>query len=92
VRTDDAGVGASQLRDEQLPPPLAADADEEPPPRPPIPPEVLSAIEEKISELTARLDAFERMKRAEQALFDLEDRIAAELPPPQNDDDMELLN
>ena len=58
-------------------------ADEEP-----IPPEVLSAIEQKIEELSIRLDNYERTKRAEQALLELEDRIEAELPPDTGDDDM----
>jgi hypothetical protein len=48
---------------------------------------VLSAIEQKIEELATRLDNYERTKRAEQALLDLEDRIEAELPQSDDDDD-----
>ena len=47
---------------------------------------MLSAIEQKIEELSIRLDNYERTKRAEQALLDLEDRIEAELPPDTGDD------
>ena len=80
LRNDSAG--ASALSEEQKAPRLAADEE-------PIPPEVLSAIENRIEELSIRLDNYERMKRAEQALLDLEDRIEAELPPsPDDDDDM----
>jgi hypothetical protein len=92
---DDAAAGASQLGEEDKPPRLAADrnADAEtpkPPPREPIPPEVLAAIEDRIEQLTERLDRFERMKQAEQALLDLENRIEAEMPPSQGDDDLAL--
>lgn len=75
LRNDSAAVGSSALHDEQKPPPLAADAvaEEE------IPPEVLSAIEQKIEELSIRLDNYERRKAAEQALLDLEDRIDNEM-------------
>jgi hypothetical protein len=81
IRNDSAGVGASELGESDKPPRLAADEE-------PIPPEVLSAIENRIEELSIRLDNYERMKRAEQALLDLEDRIEAELPPDTDDDDM----
>ena len=77
---NDSAAGASALPPEALPPRLAADEE-------PIPSEVLSAIEQKIEELSIRLDAYERTKRAEQALLDLEDRIEAELPPDTGDDD-----
>jgi hypothetical protein len=87
VTRNDAAAHASGLGPEDKPPPLAADAAE-----PVIPPEVLAAIEEKIQELTDRLDAFERMKEAERALIELESRMEAEMPPSQDDDDMALLN
>jgi hypothetical protein len=78
-------VGASALGYEDKPPRLAADEE-------PIPSEVLSAIEQKIAELTVRLDAYERMKAADQALIDLENRIEAELPPDTDtDDDGEMI-
>ena len=47
----------------------------------------MSAIEQKIAELTVRLDDFERMKSAEQELLDLEQRIEASLPPDTGEDD-----
>lgn len=72
-------VGASALGYEDKPPRLAADEE-------PIPPEVLSAIEQKIEELATRLDAYERMKAADQALIDLENRIEDELSPDDDDD------
>ena len=77
IRAD--SVGASSLSEEDKPPRLAADEE-------PIPPEVLNAIESRIEELSIRLDNYERVKRAEQALLDLEERIEAQLPP--SDDDM----
>ena len=80
IRADSAAVGASSLGEPDKPPRLAADQE-------PIPSEVLSAIEQKIEELSIRLDNYERTKRAEQALLDLEDRIEAELPPDPGDDD-----
>jgi hypothetical protein len=52
---------------------------------------VLSVIEQKIDELSIRLDNYERVKRAEQALLDLEDRIEAELPPDTDDDDDDMI-
>jgi hypothetical protein len=70
VRNDDASPGASALGEEQRAPELAADAEE-----PAIPPEVLAAIEDRIEQLTARLDAFERMQKANAALAELEDEI-----------------
>ena len=81
LRADSAATGSSALSEEQKAPRLAADEE-------PIPSEVLSDIEAKIEELATRLDAYERTKRAEQALLDLEDRIEAELPPDTGDDDM----
>ena len=80
IRNDSVTVGASTLPDEKKPPRLAADEE-------PIPPEVLSAIEQKLEELSIRLDNYERTKRAEQMLLDLEERIEAELPPDTGDDD-----
>ena len=81
LRNDSAATGASALAEEDKPPRLAADEE-------PIPSEVLRAIEQKIEELSIRLDNYERTKRAEQALLDLEERISAELPPDTDDDDM----
>ena len=80
IRNDSVASGASALPPEKLPPRLAADEE-------PIPPEVLSAIEQKIAELATRLDAYERTRAAEQALIDLENRIEAELPDTGDDDD-----
>jgi hypothetical protein len=79
IRNDSAAAGASAPPPETLPPRPAADEE-------PIPSEVLSVIEQKIEELSIRLDNYERTKRAEQALLDLEDRIEAELPPSDDDD------
>ena len=74
------------MGDERKPPPLAAaDVEDEPA----IDPDLLDAIESKLDELAGRMDRLERVKRAEQALLDLEDRIEAELPP-SNDDDVVL--
>ena len=42
---------------------------------------MLRAIEQKIEEIAIRLDAYERMKAAEQALIDLEKRIEASCLP-----------
>ena len=81
IRNDSAAGSTSALPDETKPPRLAADEE-------PIPSEVLSVIEQKIDELSIRLDNYERVKRAEQVLLDLEDRIEAELPPDTGDDDM----
>jgi hypothetical protein len=70
VVTYNDAAGASALPEEQRAPDLAADAAE-----PAIPPEVMSAIEQKIDQLTARLDAFERRRAAEEALDALETEI-----------------
>ena len=48
---------------------------------------MLTAIEQKIEELSIRLDNYERTKRDEQALLDLENRIESELPPDTDDDE-----
>ena len=79
ILNDSAASGASALPPEALPPRLAADEE-------PIPSEVLRAIEQKLEELSIRLDNYERVKRAEQALIDLENRIESELPPSDDDD------
>ena len=84
LRADSAATGSSALSEEQKAPRLAADEE-------PIPSEVLSDIEAKIEELATRLDAYERTKRAEQALLDLEDRIEAELPPDTDDDGDDMI-
>jgi hypothetical protein len=76
---------------DELPPRLAAD-DQPALTEPAIPPEVLAAIEQKIDELTERLDRFERMKEAEQALLDLEDEIERLSPPKEGGDDDLMLN
>ena len=72
---NDSAVGASALPPEEVPPRLAADEQ-------PIPSEVLARdrAEDRRS-LPTRLDNFERVKRAEQKLLDLEERIEASLPP-----------
>jgi hypothetical protein len=84
LRNDSAAVGASSLGETDKPPRLAADEQ-------PIPSEVLSAIEQKIEELSIRLDNHERTKRAEQMLLDLEDRIEAQLPPDTGDDGDDMI-
>jgi hypothetical protein len=81
LRNDSAAGNASALTEEDKPPRLAADEE-------PIPSGLLDAIEQKVEELSIRLDNYERVKRAEQALLDLEDRIEAELSPDTGDDDM----
>jgi hypothetical protein len=89
IRSDNVGA-EHPLHDEQKPPPLAADADEQPAPYE-IPPEVLSAIEDRIADLTERLDRFERVREAEQALLDLEERMEQEMSPDEDEDDDDLL-
>ena len=84
LRADSAATGASALAEEDKPPRLAADEE-------PIPSEVLRAIEQKIEELSIRLDNYERTKAAEQALLDLEERISAELPPDTDDDGDDMI-
>jgi hypothetical protein len=84
LRNDSAAVGASSLAEEAKPPRLAADEE-------PIPSEVLSVIEQKVEELSIRLDNYERTKAAEQALLDLEDRIEAQLPPDTDDDGDDMI-
>ena len=75
LRNDSAAAARAPCAPEDKPPRLAADEE-------PIPSEVFRApSNRKIEELAIRLDAYERTKRAEQALLDLEDRIEAELPP-----------
>jgi hypothetical protein len=88
-RADDA-AHASGLGPDDKPPPLAADDEEQSPKPVLIPPEVLAAIEQKIDELTARLDAFERMQKANAALDDLEAEMERLYPPSARD--VELLN
>jgi hypothetical protein len=81
-------VETTPLRDEDKPPRLVADQQ-----RPPaIDPDMLEAIEAKIAQLNERMDAYERMRKAEDALLELEDRIAAELPPDDDDGDERTLN
>jgi hypothetical protein len=87
TRNDDA-AGASALSEEQKPPELAADAE---PVKPTIDPEVMKMIEDRIDELTARMDALERRRAAEAALTALEDEIEQMYPPKQGDD-LDLLN
>jgi hypothetical protein len=86
TRNDDAA--ASALSEEQKKrPPLAADAE---PVEPTIDPEVMKMIEDRIDDLTARLDAFERRRAAEAALTALEDEIERMYPPKEGDDDLVL--
>ena len=87
IRADSAAVGASALAEEDKPPRLAADEE----PEPAIDPDLMEMIEAKIDELAGRMDRLERMKRAEQALLDLEDRIEAELPPDTDDGDDDMI-
>jgi hypothetical protein len=86
---NDSAVGASALSEDQKPPPpLAADAE---PAKPTIDPEVMKMIEDRIDELTARMDALERRRAAEAALEALEDEIERMYPPKEGDDDDDLL-
>jgi hypothetical protein len=85
-RADDA-AHASGLGSEDKPPPLAADAEE--PPKPAIDPEVMKMIEDRIDDLTARMDALERRRAAEAALEALEDEIER-LSPPSKDYDGDI--
>jgi hypothetical protein len=87
LRADSAAGTASKLAPEDKAPPLAADADEPPA----IDPDLLDAIDAKLEELAIRMDRLERMKAAEQALLDLEDRIEAQLSPDTGDDDGDLI-
>jgi hypothetical protein len=84
VRNDDA-AGASAVPEEQRAPELAADADEPPPE---YPPELLKAIEQKVADLVARFDAFERMQKANAALTELEDEMDRLYPASKDDDDL----
>jgi hypothetical protein len=76
------------LHDEDKPPRPVADTEET---RSAIPPELMQAIEDRIEQLTQRLDAFERMKKAEDALTELEDRVDAEIAEREARDDGDLL-
>jgi hypothetical protein len=88
TRDDDAG--ASALSEEQKPPPLAADAEE--PRKPTIDPDVMKMIEDRIDDLTARLDRYERRFAAEAALDALETEIEQMYPPSKDDDGDLVLN
>jgi hypothetical protein len=87
TRNDDA-AGASALSEEQKPPPLDADAEE--PRKPTIDPEVMKMIEDRIDDLTARMDALERRRAAEAALEALEDEIERMQSPKDGDGDLML--
>jgi hypothetical protein len=79
---NDSAVGASALGQEDKPPRLAAD-EQSPPPA--IDPDLMQAIEDRIADLTARMDRYERRMAAESALLALEDEIER-LSPPSDDD------
>jgi hypothetical protein len=91
-KTRNDSVEKTPLHDSQKPPPLVADADQQQG-APAVDPDLLAAIEQKVDELNARIDAYERMKRAHDALCALEDRIEAGLPVDDEDlrDDGDLL-
>jgi hypothetical protein len=90
ARNDDA-PGASALGEDDKPPRLAADLEEpSASPEPAIDPEVMKMIEDRIDELTARMDALERRRAAEEALEALEDEIERLHPPKAGDDDLVL--
>jgi hypothetical protein len=83
ARADSAALDTAPP--DQLPPKVVADQQ----PKPAIDPDLLKAIEAKVDELTARLDAFEHLKKAEDALLDLEERVDAEIAErEQRGDDM----
>jgi hypothetical protein len=88
-RADDA-AHASGLGPEDKPLPLAANAEE--PRKPTIDADVMKMIEDRIEDLTARMDALERRRAAEEALTALEDEIERMYPPKEGDDDMGLVN
>jgi hypothetical protein len=88
ARNDDA-PGASALPEEQKPPTLAADAE---PVTPTIDAETMRMIEDRIEELTARLDRYERRMAAEAALDALETEIEKMYPPSPDDDGDLMLN
>ena len=88
-RDDSTGVGASALGEPDVSPPLAVDAE---PVNPTIDPEVMKMIEDRIDDLTARMDALERRRAAEAALEALETEIERMYPPKEGDDDMGLVN
>jgi hypothetical protein len=71
------------MTDEQKPPRLVADQQRSPA----IDPELLSQIEDRIEQLTQRLDAYERRMAAQAALEALEDEVARLTPPEEGDDD-----
>jgi hypothetical protein len=89
VRNDSAGGASALGPEEKPPPPLAADAE---PVKPTIDPETMKMIEDRIDELTARMDALERRRAAEAALEALEDEIERLSPPLQDDDGDLMLN
>jgi hypothetical protein len=86
IRNDSAG--ASALGEPDKPPPVAADVEE--PRKPTIDPDVMKMIEDRIDELTARMDALERRRAAEEALLALEGEIERMYPPKEGDDDLTL--
>jgi hypothetical protein len=88
-RDDSTGVGASALGEPDVSQPLAADAE---PVKPTIDPEVMRMIEDRIDDLTARLDRYERRMAAEAALDALETEIERMYPPSPDDDGDLMLN
>ena len=60
--------------------------------KPTIDPEVMKMIEDRIDDLTARMDALERRRAAEAALEALEDEIERMYPPKDGDDGDLMLN
>jgi hypothetical protein len=80
IMNDDAAVatqGASQLSEEEKPPPLVADTEKspEPDPNPMVEPDIVA----KVDELIARFDRYVQLKRAETALEDTERQVEAEM-------------
>jgi hypothetical protein len=86
---NDSAAHASAPGDEDKPPPLAADAERV---KPTIDPDVMKMIEDRIDDLTARMDALERRRAAEAALEALEDEIERMYPPKDGDDGDLMLN
>jgi hypothetical protein len=72
----DDSVDVTPLKEEDKPPPLAADEEE---PSGSLTDDELQAIEEACDQLSRRLDALEARRRAERALLDAEAEVEKQL-------------